>query len=878
MLQNFIIHTTDILSGQWSDPLYFDFDGIDPSIFFDDDGKAYVQICAHPKGGIWQFQIDIKTAQPLTAPSLLWEGWDRRFTEGPHVYKKDGYYYLLVAEGGTFEEHMISVARSKSIHGPFDPCPNNPLLTAAGTNNYLHHTGHGDLFQDANGYWYTVVLAVRRTGSRFPLGRETFLARVSWPKNEWPRIHEPSICHLAAAQGGSALHFENKNNSLIHLRDADVSKYTVSDGGVVISASAADLASHKDTLSFAGRRQIHLVGTSCVALVTPSVTLASGALKAGISLYKDEHRFAALGYDFGKGQMYFEARNRASGFSVEATMAVPTKDRAYLCIEYTELEWAFQYRIGKCDEWVRLGVVDTGLLSGRDFTGPIIGMFAVGQGEAQNREVRFEEVELHIRIEDGRSRPVQISSLIVPDAALCEELVDLYFRYAHIAFHNLFHRPTFTARVQDSSIPKILFFGVASLSARYSTHAVFAGITPWDRGRPYRDETKRLLDLEDTSLTSIQACMLLAANASVEGDPNTESVYHAIAFRMAILLDLPARPTESMLEQEINRRVWWSLVTTETWTSAAHSLPRLVKPRDTVPLPIDERQFLSLSYNVPVTPIDSDLSAEAGSPSGDTSQSLLAQMIRLNILLYDIILFNARVVAAQAEEGVDETTTHRLAHALDDWAGNLSPQLQYSDESVAFWVGEGLGAMFITAHINYNHAGQLLFYQHLHSAQDLDQGSALAPSNAARNFARRCKQHATNLCDLIHHARQRSETEVLYPLAGHILCLASTVQIHTLLFGFDEDEIQAAKIRLERNFEMISSMNNYWPMNHKSIGRLQLFHNTCLRSKDDSFRLDAWMLRFLLGFTQDIEDRDVEWAQGHGASRGFDHLRNLLDI
>ncbi|KAH6688325.1 hypothetical protein F5X68DRAFT_268366 [Plectosphaerella plurivora] len=444
------------------------------------------------------------------------------------------------------------------------------------------------------------------------------------------------------------------------------------------------------------------------------------------------------------------------------------------------------------------------------------------------------------RLEDGSSRR-QVSSLVVPDAALCEELVELYFRYAHVAFHNIFHRTTFIASVRDSSIPKILFFGVASLSARYSEHPVFAAIAPWDRGR----------------------------------DPNTEAVYHAIASRMATLLDLPTMTTESVLEQEINRRVWWSLITTETWTSASQSLPRLIRPRDTVPLPMDERMFIALDYETPLAPVEFD--QQAVSPSGDPSQSLVAQMIRLNILLYEIVLYNARIVAERvhlcepgspAMPSLDRGNT--LMHALDDWANNLSPLLQYSDDNVAYWVEEGLGPIFITLHINYNHAGQLLFYQHLHSAQSLDPDSPVA--DMVRVFAQRCNHHATNLCDLIHHAKQRPETIVLYPLAGHILCLASSVQIHTLLFEIDDDDIAAAKTRLERNFEMISSMNNYWPMNHMSISRLQHFHNACLRSKDDSFRLDAWMLRFLLGFTHDIEDREIESPQT------FDHLRNLLDI
>lgn len=159
---------------------------------------------------------------------------------------------------------------------------------------------------------------------------------------------------------------------------------------------------------------------------------------------------------------------------------------------------------------------------------------------------------LDSRSEQDRSR--QLSSLVIPDATLCQELVELYFRFVHIAFHNLFHRQTFLARVKEASIPKILFFGVASLSARFSTHPAFASTDPWDRGRPYLDETKRLLDLENTSLETIQACMLLASNASVEGDPMTESIYHSIAARMATLLDLPTMTTETLLEQEIHRR------------------------------------------------------------------------------------------------------------------------------------------------------------------------------------------------------------------------------------------------------------------------------------------------------------------------------------
>ncbi|KAH6688326.1 putative xylosidase/arabinosidase [Plectosphaerella plurivora] len=386
--RNFFIRSTDPDLRQWSDPLYFDFDGIDPSLFFDFDGRSYIQICAHPRGGIWQFEIDPNTAQQLSPPKLLWEGWDRRFTEGPHIYKKDGFYYLLVAEGGTFEDHMISIARSDSIHGPFEACPSNPFLTAAGTQDSLHHVGHGDFFQDKDGSWWTVFLGVRRSGNRYPLGRETFLTRVDWPEGDWPTIRPPSSIDCVTKVKPSM----PSNNTYVHLRDADLSKYIFGDRQLVLSASPTDLSSHKDTLTLAGRRQLRLEGSSSATLAGQHTT--RGPLKAGLCVYKDEHRFAAVGFDFSRAQVYFEARNRATGYSAEGSVTIVSQDRVRFRIQYTRFAWTFLYSIGESAEWTALGVVDTLQLSGRDFTGPIFGVFAVGSEECEGVRVRFEDVEL----------------------------------------------------------------------------------------------------------------------------------------------------------------------------------------------------------------------------------------------------------------------------------------------------------------------------------------------------------------------------------------------------------------------------------------------------------------------------------------------------
>ena len=121
-------------AGPWSDPVFFDQPGIDPSLFFDDDGRVYLtsnEAFSDLPVGIYQAEVDVKTGALLTENRLIWEGTGGVYPEGPHLYKKDGWYYLLISEGGTQMGHFISVSRSKSPWGPFESCPHNPILTHA---------------------------------------------------------------------------------------------------------------------------------------------------------------------------------------------------------------------------------------------------------------------------------------------------------------------------------------------------------------------------------------------------------------------------------------------------------------------------------------------------------------------------------------------------------------------------------------------------------------------------------------------------------------------------------------------------------------------------------------------------------------------------
>lgn len=173
-----------------------DVPGIDPDIYFE-DGRTYVQFTGYidDKGtkAIRQVEIDLATGKILDGPKILTYGTGGRDVEGPHILKKDGWYYLLVAEGGTGEGHMITIFRSKELWGPYESNPDNPIFTNRDrANEAIQNVGHGDLFTDPDGNWWLVCLGTRPASVGFKqitnLGRETLLYPVEWKKG-WPVIN-----------------------------------------------------------------------------------------------------------------------------------------------------------------------------------------------------------------------------------------------------------------------------------------------------------------------------------------------------------------------------------------------------------------------------------------------------------------------------------------------------------------------------------------------------------------------------------------------------------------------------------------------------------------------------------------------------------------
>ncbi len=197
---NFIITAKDP-SGPWSDPYILnDAPGIDPSLFFDDDGKVYYTGTADSPGGgsyygdneIWLRELDLSTMQLTGERFGLWRGALKNalWAEGPHLYKIGRYYYLMIAEGGTDFYHSVTIARSMDIKGPYEGNPANPILTHRhlGRSYPIANVGHADLVQTQSGEWWMVALASRPYGGHYRnLGRETFLMPVIW-EDGWPVV------------------------------------------------------------------------------------------------------------------------------------------------------------------------------------------------------------------------------------------------------------------------------------------------------------------------------------------------------------------------------------------------------------------------------------------------------------------------------------------------------------------------------------------------------------------------------------------------------------------------------------------------------------------------------------------------------------------
>lgn len=394
MRQNFFVWTDDIY-GDWSEPIYIDQGGIDPDLYFEGDRAFFMSNGTDDEGRgvILQCEIDIISGRKLTPSRPLWKGTGGRFLESPHMYRINGWYYLMAAEGGTEFGHMVTYARSESLHGPFEPYPHNPVLTNRNLGGYeVQAVGHGDLIQDHDGNWWIFHLGFRQIGKWIPyhhLGREVFLAPVTFHEDGWftaghngttlTSFETDRIPEEVVQQEKKVYTFENTAWGIdwCYIRHPHAENYKLQTNRLALNGTAVTLA-QADSPTFIGIRQ-----KDFDASISCDVELALGG-EAGITLYMDENHH----YDLAIRQMddQFEAilrLNVGDIKSVQKIIPIEMNRRAQMLVHASHERYSFSIQLD--EQNIHLGTAQTKYLSSEvagGFTGVIIGLYAVGEGSA----------------------------------------------------------------------------------------------------------------------------------------------------------------------------------------------------------------------------------------------------------------------------------------------------------------------------------------------------------------------------------------------------------------------------------------------------------------------------------------------------------------
>jgi len=387
-------------TGGWSDPVYVDAPGIDPDLFWDGDTCYFTYYSTDTERGIEQAEIDLETGE-LGEPRTIWTGLDDPHAEAPHIYERDGTYYLVVAEGGTHRGHSVVVARSDDPTGPFEPAPENPILThRTDQQRAVHAAGHADLVTDADGNWWLVCLGFRPRGG-FPgwhhLGRETFLAPVTWDDG-WPVVaggelpdELPSDLPGSApddgtAEGGASAirrtetdFADGRGVEWLWRRTPDRDRYAFTDDGLVLRGGP-------ETLDERGTTGLYRRQTDFECRVRADLRFdPAPSDEAGVALVMDEQHHYALGV-VGGDRREAVVRLRI-GDATDEVARRPVEESVTLGIDAEAERYRFHVD-GDELAAARAKYLSTEVAGG--FTGVVVGPYATGNGEVAASPARIE--------------------------------------------------------------------------------------------------------------------------------------------------------------------------------------------------------------------------------------------------------------------------------------------------------------------------------------------------------------------------------------------------------------------------------------------------------------------------------------------------------
>ncbi len=383
-------------AGPWSEPVFIDQAVFDPSLFFDDDGKVYYTRRGEMNDkDIVQAEIDIKTGKLLTPLKSISKGLVSDDTEGPHLYKINGWYYLTMGEGGSRALHMQTIARARNPYGPFESCPYNPFLSQH--NAWWHPiraAGHADFVQSADGRWWTVFLATRHAGydSFSSIGRETFLAPLTWV-DDWPVVNPEHTRKLTVNAATLPLQpwparavrddFEKPEPGLEYVRLAYPQTQFVSlserSGFLRLKGQSDNLAESRQVASM-GHRQEEM---NCETAIQLEFSPTRDNEEAGLSVFQTAKFHYDLFLTRRNGSNAIVLRKTVGDISTETNIVPVNGTNFRMKVEATPEKYLFFFA-GQQGDWQPVGSGLTQLIStevAAVWSGILLGAYSTGNGE-----------------------------------------------------------------------------------------------------------------------------------------------------------------------------------------------------------------------------------------------------------------------------------------------------------------------------------------------------------------------------------------------------------------------------------------------------------------------------------------------------------------
>lgn len=408
---NFIVKTNDPF-GEWSDPIWINRRGIDPSLYWE-NGKVYMQLTTRNENGenaIEQFEINIETGEIVGECKIISKGSGGRDVEGPHMYKINNYYYLILAEGGTREGHMVTIMRSDSLWGPFESCPYNPILSNRdNSNEVLQSVGHGDLIEDNNGNWWIVALATRPIKHKTVIGRETILMPIVWTEDGWPIVKDRYALSEVEIEGINEDTYEVQNyvkddfdndylaSCYSMMREFINERYSLKERKGWLSLKGDEYTLNDlSASSFIGRRQ-----EEYEFVVNTKIDFKPNSDKeeAGLAVYLDNEHHMELVITIRNGQRTVILRKNVADIIIETDGINLNEEyeEIYLEIKADKKEYKFYFGIDrKSMNLIASTKIKHLAVEGANsaFTGIFIGMYASGNGKKMSTKAYFDYLEI----------------------------------------------------------------------------------------------------------------------------------------------------------------------------------------------------------------------------------------------------------------------------------------------------------------------------------------------------------------------------------------------------------------------------------------------------------------------------------------------------